>query len=115
MAETNKLVLNAAEKMKGALPERDLTFLVKSTANIGNTVAGNIQILNDIKKLAEHSIGVNKKLKKFIKGGGKPEDFEPPLLTVTTTGAAVPQQLSPEQKQSRKAQLFEELRKARGQ
>jgi hypothetical protein len=112
----NDLVLQQAQKMSGALSKADLDFLINSTANLGKTVEGNVKIINDMKQLANHVIGVNRKFGQFRKKkGNDPLDFEAPVFQVTSSGQAFKQPLSPEQKQTRKAQLLEELRaKKRG-
>ena len=115
LAATNQLVLVAAEKMKGALSAQDLKFLVDSVAGLGTSVAGNIQILKDIKELANHTIGVNKKFTQFRKKKGNDVlDFEAPVFQVTASGQKF---TTPEQKAARKKQLIQDIisrRKASG-
>jgi len=108
---TSNLVRQAAESIKGALSDKDLQFLEATQPNIGNSVEGNLKILNDLRSLAAHSIGVNKQFKSFSKNSKNDIlDFEAPLFFTDTSGKAA---MSPEEKAARKEELKAELRRGR--
>lgn len=86
IAETGNLVLDVAQKISGPLSDGDLAIVKSMVPNIGLSVAGNARILNTLIGIAENNVGINKKFKKFVKGGGNPEDFEAPPFSVTSTG-----------------------------
>jgi len=69
LALSNKLVLKAAESIKGALSDADLQILKDTTASLGNSLDGNMAILKTLKSLAENQINVFDDFKQYKKDG----------------------------------------------
>lgn len=73
---SNQIVLSLAEKLKGALSDKDINFLMKTAPNIYNTKQGNKQIIKHLRTAAERAQEHAIELKKWVDNGGSVQDFE---------------------------------------
>lgn len=73
---SNQIVLSLAEKLKGALSDKDINFLMKTAPNIYNTKQGNKEIIKHLRTAAERAQEHAIELKKWVDNGGSVQDFE---------------------------------------
>ncbi len=72
MAQSNRIVLAAADALKGALSDRENNYLEAIGPAIGKSREGNLKIIKSLKVIAENSIDRQKALRSFK---GDPVDF----------------------------------------
>ena len=72
MAESNRVILDAAASLKGALSDRENEYLEAVGPGIGKSREGNLRIIKNLKIITQNSIDRQKALKEFK---GDPVDF----------------------------------------
>jgi hypothetical protein len=72
IAETNRIILDAATYLKGALSQRENMYLENVSPYIGKSMKGNLRIIENIITMNDNAIGRQDALKKFK---GDPVDF----------------------------------------
>jgi hypothetical protein len=76
IALTNNFILEQAQKLTGVLSDTDIQLLRSTGPQLGNTLEGNIQIIDNILEASKHARGQDKKFRTFLKRGGNAEEFE---------------------------------------
>lgn len=72
MAESNRVILDAASALKGALSDRENEYLEAVGPGIGKSQEGNLKIIRNLKIITENAIARQNALKNF---DGDPVDF----------------------------------------
>ena len=75
-SQINDLVLDVLSRFPGAISEGERAFAERTTANLGFTPEANRIILTRLTERLGSAIEEENQFKKFIKKGGKAEDFE---------------------------------------
>ncbi len=75
-SQINDLVLDVLSRFPGAISEGERAFAERTTANLGFTPEANRIILKRLTERLGSAIEEENQFKKFIKGGGRAEDFE---------------------------------------
>lgn len=76
VALTNNFILEQAQKLTGVLSDTDIALLRSTGPQLGNTVEGNLRIIQNITEAADHARKEETRFRKFVKQGGNPEDFQ---------------------------------------
>lgn len=75
LAQVQSLVLEQAQNLSGALSDSDIQLLKDSVPSLGNTVAGNRAILNNMLQAMDLKIQEGSAFNEFESAGGMPEQF----------------------------------------
>jgi len=72
----NQLVSTFTTRLKGALSEKELDFLIKMAPSLLTNREGNEQIIEYLEKAAKRGVLYSNNLNKWLKQGGSVEDFK---------------------------------------